>query len=346
MASCPTSAGCLPWDKMPSCPTSKRVIRVMPVIEIENLTHDYQTGFWRKRAVRALDGLSLQVEAGEVFGFLGPNGAGKTTTFKILMRMLKPTSGAARILGCPLDDLRMRARVGYLPEQPYFYDYLTAREFLVYCGALCGLSRAEASKQATALLDQVGLSDAADRRLRKFSKGMLQRVGLAQALINDPEVLFLDEPMSGLDPLGRREARDLIAGLRSRGKTIFFSSHILTDVEAMCDRVAILNCGRLVEMGRLSDILKTRSNEVEAVVSGVNDQALAELSALAIEVKPTPEGARVRLESDREIARLLEITHAGGGRLVSASPVRESLEDLFLREVGENKRRIQTEERL
>ena len=306
----------------------------MPVIEIENLTQDYQTGFWRKRKVRALDGLNLWVESGEVFGFLGPNGAGKTTTFKILMRMLRPTAGSARILGRPLDDLQMRARIGYLPERPYFYHYLTAREFLVYCGALCDLSRDRASKRAADLLDQVGLSDSADKHLRKFSKGMLQRVGLAQALINDPEALFLDEPMSGLDPLGRREVREMIASLRSRGKTIFFSSHILTDVEAMCDRVAILNRGRLVETGRLSDILKSRSNEIEVVVSGVNEEILAELRDFAIEVKPTPEGARVRLANDQEMARLLAIAHGAGGRLVSVNPVRESLEDLFVREIG------------
>jgi ABC-2 type transport system ATP-binding protein len=309
----------------------------MPVIEIENLTQDYQTGFWRKRAVRALDGLTLRVEAGEVFGFLGPNGAGKTTTFKILMRMLKATAGEARILGRPLDDLRMRARIGYLPERPYFYHYLTAREFLVYCGALCDLPRDRAAKRASDLLNQVGLSNASDRSLRKFSKGMLQRVGLAQALINDPEVLFLDEPMSDLDPLGRREVRELIAGLRGRGKTIFFSSHILTDVEAMCDRVAILNRGRLIESGRLSEILKTRSNEIEVVVSGVNEESLSELRKFATEVAPTPEGARVRLANDQELGRLLAIAHEAGGRLVSVNPVRESLEDLFVREIGGGK---------
>src|SRR5262245_6139642 len=306
----------------------------MPVIEIENLTQDYQTGFWRKRKVRALDGLSLQVESGEVFGFLGPNGAGKTTTFKVLMRMLRPTAGEARILGRPLDDLQMRARIGYLPERPYFYAYLTAREFLAYCGALCDLPRDVAARRATDLLDKVGLSDSANRHLRKFSKGMLQRVGLAQALINDPEVLFLDEPMSDLDPLGRREVRELIASLRARGKTTFFSSHILTDVEAMCDRVAILNRGRLVESGRISEILKTRSNEIEAVVSGVDEGILAELRKFALEAQPTPEGARVRLAHDHELSRLLAITHGAGGRLVSVNPVRESLEDLFVREVG------------
>jgi ABC-2 type transport system ATP-binding protein len=305
----------------------------MHAIEIENLTCDYPTGFWRKRPARALDGLSLQVEAGEVFGFLGPNGAGKTTTFKVLMRMIRPVAGTARILGRPLDDLSMRARIGYLPEQPYFYDYLTAREFLVYCGALFGLSRDGSRRRAGSLLEQVGLAGDAGKQLRRFSKGMLQRIGLAQALINDPDALFLDEPMSGLDPLGRREVRDLIAALRARGKTIFFSSHILTDVEAMCDRVAILNRGRLVEMGRLSEILKTRSNEIEAVVSGVDETSLDRLRAFAVEVTPTPGGARVRLRSDRDAARLLVIAHSAGGRLVSIAPVRETLEDLFVREV-------------
>jgi ABC-2 type transport system ATP-binding protein len=304
-------------------------------IEIDNLTQDYLIGFWRRRPVRALDGLSLRVEAGEVFGFLGPNGAGKTTTFKILTRLIRPTSGTASILNRPLDDLRMRGRIGYLPEQPYFYDYLTAREFLIYCGALCDLPREEARRKTDELIKQVGLSESADKQLRKFSKGMLQRIGLAQALINDPEVLFLDEPMSGLDPLGRREVRNMIGGLRARGKTIFFSSHILTDVEAMCDRVAILNCGRLIETGKLSEILKTRNNEIEAIVSGVSEPALAELRGFALEVTPTPAGARIRLTNDLALDRLLAVTHLAGGRLVSINPVRESLEELFVREINQ-----------
>jgi ABC-2 type transport system ATP-binding protein len=236
--------------------------------------------------------------------------------------------------------MKMRARIGYLPEQPYFYDYLTAREFLVYCGRLFDLPKAEAARRAQALLARVGIADAADKHLRKFSKGMMQRVGLAQALINDPEVLFLDEPMSGLDPLGRREVRDLITSLRDRGKTVFFSSHVLTDVEAMCDRVAILNRGRLIEAGRLSEILQSRSAEVEVVVSGVSDMTLAELRALAVEVVPTPEGARVRLQSEREVERVLTIVHLAGGRLISVNPMRESLEDLFVREVGESSRAV------
>lgn len=301
----------------------------MIVIQTESLTQDFQTGFWRKRPVRALDGLSLQVESGEVFGLLGPNGAGKTTTFKVLMGLLRPTGGRAQILGADVQNVKVRQRIGYLPEQPYFYDYLTAREFLMYCGALCDLPKAESSQRTNELLQLVGLTDSADKQLRKFSKGMLQRVGLAQALIHDPEVLFLDEPMSGLDPLGRREVRDLIVRLRAQGKTIFFSSHILTDVEAMCDHVAILNKGRLVESGKLSEILKTRSNELDVIVSGVNKTALAEFPAISA----TPEVVRIRLKDDRDLARLLELAHQAGGRIVSVNPVRESLEDLFVREV-------------
>jgi ABC-2 type transport system ATP-binding protein len=254
------------------------------------------------------------------------------------MRLIYPTSGEAQILGRPLDDMQMRARIGYLPEQPYFYDYLTAREYLVYCGALFDLPKAEAARRAEELLRRVGIAEAADKHLRKFSKGMMQRLGLAQAMINDPEVLFLDEPMSGLDPLGRREVRDLMTSLRDQGKTVFFSSHVLTDVEAMCDRVAILNRGRLIECGQLSEILKSRTSELEAVVSGVNEVALAELRALAVSVTPTPEGACVRLRNDRELEWLLSIVHRAGGRLVSVSQARESLEDLFVREVGESSR--------
>jgi ABC-2 type transport system ATP-binding protein len=306
----------------------------MLAIEIRNLTKDYPAGFWRKRLVRSLDGLSLEVAQGETFGFLGPNGAGKTTTLKILMRLIYPTAGNALILGCALDDMKMRARIGYLPEQPYFYDYLTAREFLIYCGRLFEMPRRVAAARAAELLGRVGLAEAADKHLRKFSKGMLQRVGLAQALVNDPEVLFLDEPMSGLDPLGRREVRDLIASLREQGKTVFFSSHVLSDVEALCDRVAILNRGRLIECGRLSDILSRSSSEMEIIVSNVSEATLAELRGLATTIVTTAEGARIRVRSEFEVERVLAIVHRGQGRLVSVGPVRESLEDLFVREIS------------
>lgn len=308
----------------------------MLAIEIKNLTKEYTVGFWRKKPVRALDNLNLEVHQGESFGFLGPNGAGKTTTLKILMRLIFPTGGEAKILGADLNDMAMRARIGYLPEQPYFYDYLTARELLVYCGKLFGLSKSESLSRAEKLIQQVGLEHAADKQLRKYSKGMLQRAGLAQSLINDPEVLFLDEPMSGLDPMGRREVRDLIAGLRAQGKTVFFSSHVLSDVEALCDRVAIMNKGCLIESGKLSDILGKCTNELEAVVANVPAQALAELQSFALMVTPVAEGARIRLESERQIERLVTIVHRNGGNVISLNPVRESLEDLFVREVSSN----------
>lgn len=307
----------------------------MWAIEIENLTQDYPVGFWRKRKVRALDGVSLQVRRGEVFGFLGPNGAGKTTAFKVLMRLLYPTAGTARILGCSLDDLAMRARIGYLPEQPYFYDYLTAREFLRYCGKLFELPAAISEERSTQLLEQVGLARDADKHLRKFSKGMLQRLGLAQALLNDPEVLFLDEPMSGLDPLGRREVRELMESWRVQGKTVFFSTHILSDAETLCDRVAILKGGRVVEAGRLVDILQRRSRAYEIVVREIGETGLAALRQLAIECKQTPAGVRLQLASESELERLLALLRQHGGQLVSVNPVRESLEDLFVREVGQ-----------
>ncbi len=217
------------------------------------LTKDYAVGFWRKRPYRALDRLTLEVEAGEVFGFLGPNGAGKTTTLKLLMQLVFPTSGHAEILGRPLGDLAVKRRIGYLPENPYFYDHLTAEELLTYFAALFGYRGADRRARASRLLDEVGIGAERRLQLRKFSKGMLQRVGIAQALINDPELVILDEPMSGLDPLGRREVRAMILGLRDRGCTVFFSSHVLSDAEALCHRVAILANGRLVLQLALPD---------------------------------------------------------------------------------------------
>ena len=217
------------------------------VVEIDNLVKDYDVGFWRKRKVRALDGLCLTVNQGEIFGFLGANGAGKTTTLKLLMRLIFPTHGTARILDHDIADVSMHSLIGYLPENPYFYDYLTALEFLNFCGQIFGLSKVDRNNRSKQLLSRVKLDETKwNTQLRKFSKGMLQRVGLAQALVNDPEVIFLDEPMSGLDPIGRREVRDLIAVLRAEGKTVFMCSHILSDIEVLCDRVAILRCGRLV----------------------------------------------------------------------------------------------------
>src|SRR5258706_6583918 len=247
------------------------------VVETDNLVKDYEVGFARKRKVRALDALSLTVQQGEIFGFLGANGAGKTTTLKLLMRLIFPTAGSARILGHDIADISMHSRIGYLPENPYFYDYLTALEFLNFCGQIFGLSKTARNNRSRELLTSVRLDEKKwNTQLRKFSKGMLQRVGLAQALVNDPEVVFLDEPMSGLDPIGQREVRDLIAALRQQGKTVFMCSHILSDIEVLCDRVAILRGGRLAQVGYLDELRQQVAgrNRVEVVLSGIDVNAL------------------------------------------------------------------------
>jgi len=307
----------------------------MPIIEIENLTKDYDVGFWRKRKVRALEDLSLSIESGEIFGFLGANGAGKTTTLKLLMRLIYPTEGNARILGHDISDVAMHHRIGYLPENPYFYDYLTAREFLEYCGELFGQTRGDRGRRTESLLARVRLDEKSwNTQLRKFSKGMLQRVGLAQALINDPEVVFLDEPMSGLDPVGRREVRDLIAALRQEGKTVFMCSHILSDIEVLCDRVAILKRGRLAHIGYLDELRRRAgdSNLVELVASGANAETLSRhlQDGERFMVSSTPSGLRIQLSDEGEVDSVIGALRKAGGKLVSIQPVRQSLEELFL----------------
>ncbi|HKP37485.1 MAG TPA: ABC transporter ATP-binding protein [Pyrinomonadaceae bacterium] len=302
----------------------------MPAIEINNLTKDYEVGFWRKRKVRALDGLSLTVEPGQIFGFLGANGAGKTTTLKLLMRLIYPTAGSAQILGKDISDTAMHARIGYLPENPYFYDYLTAREFLDYCGELFGLDQSTRTRRAEELLTRVNLdSKSWKRQLRKFSKGMLQRVGLAQALVNDPEIVFLDEPMSGLDPVGRREVRDLIASLRTQGKTVFMCSHILSDIEVLCDSVAILKGGRLAHAGSINELRAREANLIEIVATGADAATVqAHLGAKA-EVSTDASGLRIQVEDEKEVDEVIAALRKSNGKLVSVQPVKQSLEDLF-----------------
>src|SRR5438132_1376791 len=307
----------------------------MPIIEIENLTKDYDVGFWRKRKVRALEDLSLSIDSGEIFGFLGANGAGKTTTLKLLMRLIYPTEGNARILGRDISDVAMHRRIGYLPENPYFYDYLTAREFLEYCGELFGQTRGERGRRTESLLARVRLDEKSwNTQLRKFSKGMLQRVGLAQALINDPEVVFLDEPMSGLDPVGRREVRDLIASLRQEGKTVFMCSHILSDIEVLCDRVAILRGGRLAHVGYLQELRQEVGghNRMEMIISGIEEAALRPHlpSANDFLLTSTPAGLRVELTEEKDVDCVIAALRKAGGKLVSVQPLRQSLEELFL----------------
>lgn len=304
------------------------------IVEIEDLTKDYEVGFWRKRKVRALDGLSLYVNEGEIFGFLGANGAGKTTTLKLLMRLIFPTSGKARILGQDIANLAMHSKIGYLPENPYFYDYLTAREFLDYCGQLFGNAPALRKQRSVDLLTQVRLDTKSwDIQLRKFSKGMLQRVGLAQALVNDPAIVFLDEPMSGLDPVGRREVRDLIAGLRQEGKTVFMNSHILSDIEVLCDRVAILKQGKLAHIGNLDELRRSAGDHerLEVVATGTDEAALlAQLKNNEIQIRSTASGLRIELPDERLVDEVIAALRLTGGKLVSIQPVRHSLEDLFI----------------
>ena len=305
-------------------------------IETFDLTKDYPVGFWRKRPRRALDRLSLQVERGEVFGFLGPNGAGKTPTLKLLLQLVFPTAGRARLLGRPLGDPAAKSRLGYLPEQPYFYDYLSAEELMDYFGGLFGLGLSERRRRTNALLDEVGIGAERRLQLRKFSKGMLQRVGIAQALLNEPELVILDEPMSGLDPLGRRDVRGLILRLRDRGCTVFFSSHVLSDAETLCSKVAILAKGCLVASGRLSDMLALQVRGWELVVADTPDALVAALGTRATRVVRIGEGRfSLELPLGAPPERIVADLTAAGAKLVSLNPLHETLEDFFVQQVGE-----------
>jgi ABC-2 type transport system ATP-binding protein len=311
----------------------------MDAIRTEGLTKHYTVGFWRSRPYVALDALDLQVGAGEVFGFLGPNGAGKTTTLKLLMQLIFPTAGTATILGRPAGDVSVRRRIGYLPENPSFYDNVTAEELIGYFASLFGYRGAERTARVSRLLDEVGVGPERRFQLRKYSKGMIQRVGLAQALVNDPEVVFLDEPMSGLDPLGRRQVRDLILRLRDRGTTVFFSSHILADAEAICSRVGIVAQGRLVAAGTLAEMVPFRIRGWDMVFEALTPAArtqLAQLGAVVTEIAADRHHVTLPAEvgPDQAIARI-----AGAGRLVSLAPVRDTLEDFFLSRVQQTERR-------
>src|SRR2546429_7248241 len=273
----------------------------MTIIEVQNLTKDYEVGFARKRKVRALDGLSLTAEAGHIFGFLGANGAGKTTTLKLLMRLIFPTAGTARILDRDISDVSMHARIGYLPENPYFYDYLTAREFIDYCGQLFGFDKSIRERRTDEVLTRVNLDKKSwDRQLRKFSKGMLQRVGMAQALVNDPEIVFLDEPMSGLDPVGRREFRDLIASLNREGTTVFMCSHILSDIEVLCDSIAILKGGRLAHAGSLDELRSRETSLIEIIATGADPAVLKQQLGNNAKLTTTTSGVRIEVSDEKK----------------------------------------------
>jgi ABC-2 type transport system ATP-binding protein len=306
----------------------------MDTIKTEGLTKHYKVGFWRPRPYVALDSLNLSVAQGEVFGFLGPNGAGKTTTLKLLMQLIYPTSGHAEILGSPVGDVAVRRRIGYLPENPYFYDNLSAEELLVYFARIFGCSVREGRQRASRLLDEVGIGAERRFQLRKFSKGMVQRVGIAQALINEPEVVFLDEPMSGLDPLGRRDVRELILRLRDRGCTVFFSSHVLSDAETLCSRVAILANGRLAASGSLDELTAFRARGWELVVAGLKDDGLARIKTRAVQATPLGDGRfSLELPLSTPPEQLIQELVAVGTRIVSLNPLRGTLEDFFVEQV-------------
>jgi ABC-2 type transport system ATP-binding protein len=302
-----------------------------PAIEIVGLTKDYTVGFWHNRTRRSLDNLTLQVEDGETLGFLGPNGAGKTTTLKLLTGLIFPTSGTARIRGRSIDDVNMHREIGFLPEQPYFYDYLTARELLDYYARFSNFTKAERRERVGRLLERVGLASAADVQLRKYSKGMLQRAGIAQAILHDPQVVFLDEPMSGLDPVGRREVRDIIHELKQQGRTVFFSTHILTDAEMLCDRVAVLASGKLQGVGAPGEIMSLEVHAMDILFELRPGQDLPP----GLAAKVTRIGARCQIEvPESELYTVLDRLRACDARILSVSPVRPTLEDYFLRLVG------------
>jgi ABC-2 type transport system ATP-binding protein len=297
-------------------------------IETENLTKDYPTGFLHLKTKRSLEGLTIRIEGGEVFGFLGPNGAGKSTTIKLLVGLIFPTAGTAHILGKPISDISMHQDIGYLPEQPYFYDYLTAAELLDYFARFHNLKAADRQERVEKMLKKVGLETARKIQLRKYSKGMLQRVGLAQAILHDPEVVILDEPMSGLDPLGRREVRDIILELKREGRTVLFSTHILSDAEMLCDRVGVIAGGKLRGVGAPDQIVAIKAHEMEILFELTGTPGGA---ATAFLNKATRTGNRYRMHiAEDELYPTLEQLRAAGAHILSVTQIKASLEEFFM----------------
>jgi len=301
------------------------------LIRVEALHKEFRLGLLRKR-VTAVRGVSFAVERGDIFGFLGPNGAGKTTTIKMLTGLIAPTGGSATIFGETVPSPHAMRRVGFLPENPYIYPYLTPTEFVELCARLSGLSSRAARDRSRTVLDQVGILYAADRPVGRLSKGMLQRTGLAAALVADPELLILDEPMSGLDPVGRKEVRDLIVEERRRGRTIFFSTHILNDVETLCDRVTILRRGQVVVSGRLGELLNREVRRTDIVLLGASEELESRLAAGGRAVRRDGERLVVEAPGQASVKEVLEAALAAGASVLEAAPRHETLEDLFVRE--------------
>ena len=296
------------------------------VLEIENVHKSFSTGFIPKKR-EILNGISLSVAEGEIFGYLGPNGAGKTTTLKTVLGLIFPDTGKIELFGRPHLDPRAKERLGFLPENPYFYDYLTAREFLDFYGQLFGIAKSARDERIARLLKLVGMDRSSGLQLRKFSRGMLQRVGLAQALINDPAFVILDEPLGGLDPLGRKEIRDIILNFRREGKTVLFTSHILQDIELICDRVAIIVGGRILSQGKLTDLISEKVLFTEVTVSGVE---VSELAALGESLTAQADRVLLKVLDENKVQDILALVQKENGRIHSLIPRTQTLEDLFV----------------
>ena len=301
-------------------------------IDVVDLKKTYRTPFARRK-VEALRGVTFQVERGHIFGFVGPNGAGKTTAIRTLMGLIRPTGGSAKILGEKIPSRAARFKVGFLPESPYFYDYLTVSELLDLAGRLFGVPAALRKKRADELIERVGLDRARGQSLKKYSKGMLQRAGLAQALMNDPELVVLDEPMSGLDPIGRKEVRELILSLRDQGKTVFFSTHILSDVEAITDRVAIIARGQLQDQGTPSQLVQQTILGTDVMIRIAEDADVAGLTETGERVRRRDDELSLTLPAGADVDAWIAKAHEAGGKIIQVTPRHETLEDLFLRRV-------------
>lgn len=303
------------------------------VLEVKGLRKVFHIGFFRKR-IEAVNGASFTVKRGEIFGLLGPNGAGKTTTIKSILRLIFPTEGEIRIFGRSADDRAAAARIGYMPENPYVYQYLKPLEFLDLCGRLVGIGKDDRRIRSEEMLDKVGLRHAVDRPIGKFSKGMMQRIGLAQALLHDPELLVLDEPMSGLDPIGRKEVRDVLLEQRARGKTLLFTSHILSDVELLCDRVVIMQRGKITSEGQVHDLLESAARRVEIRLSGASPALKNSLGSRGAILDDGSGHLTLRVEGQKAVDEILRISSAAGARLDALVPERQTLENLFLKDAG------------